>query len=122
MDALHRFAALEIRASSAAERELLAERVRDVVDRGGSLAARGAGRPLLGVLQPAERSFGLGACEAVGRAGSTDRPDDPIDVAPVERPPASVVGAPLLVEVAGAASAIAHRGVIRPPSVPMIGA
>ena len=72
-------------------------------------ATNGLGRPLLGVLQAPKLSLGLRACQAVSAHRVANPPDLAIQLAPVERAPATVVGPRLLVQVPGAVSALVHR-------------
>jgi hypothetical protein len=66
------------------EPQLLAQRVRHVIDGGDDRAAHGTWCASLLVLEAAESGFGLGAREAGLRASVPNWTDEPVELAPVE--------------------------------------
>src|SRR5207249_1514868 len=88
----------------------LAQRVRDLVDARDGGARRRTRRARLRVQQAAELALGLCAREAVALARRAHAPDLAVEQASVWGAPAPIVGAPLLVDVAGAGEPLArHR-------------
>lgn len=108
VDALHRLATLQIGLARPAETKLLPQRVTGLVDR---WSVRPSDRPwgtLLGFLQAPKLPLSLRPRQPVILAGAPQGPDLAVELAPVEAAPAAIVGARLLVEMAGSICALGH--------------
>lgn len=91
VDALHRFAVLQVGLAGALDGEPTAQRVDDIVQR-VALEAGADRAALLGLLQLAEVPLGLGARQAAGATLAARHADLAVELAPVECAPTAVEG------------------------------
>jgi hypothetical protein len=109
VDAMHRFAVRDVGRSSALDVDSFAQLGHDVVDRSRPFLHRGWPPKALRLDHAAQRTLGLSARQSVGAAAFADLAQLAVQVAPVGRPPAPVVGAGLRVETASAVGACHAR-------------